>query len=92
MATSTIKGNKGFSGTSFNNSVGGYAEQALVNIDSAIGSYNTGVGTVNSGGPVYGYVLAKYNNTYYSGLLIGYNMVRPYFFTRQNTDYYVTTL
>lgn len=92
MATSTIKGKKGYVNTSFSAMGTGYQFTALNNIDSAIGSYTSGVGTIVTGGPVYGYILVKYSNIYYSGFLIGYGQRNPLYFRRENQTYYVNEI
>lgn len=89
MATSTIKGKKGYENTSFSAMGNSYVFTALTNIDNAIGGYSSGVGTIATGGPVFGYILAKHTNIYYSGFLVGYGLPNPLYFRRTNQSYYV---
>ena len=93
MATSTIKSKKGYVNTSFANMGQSFIFTALNNIDSNISSLNSGVGNVITGdGPIYSYVLAKYSNVYYSGILIGYGLQNPMFFRRSNTQYFANEM
>lgn len=50
---------------------------ALDSVNSNIGSYNTGMIHVASGGPVYGIALFKYTNSYYGGFVMTYLQGAP---------------
>lgn len=64
-----------------------YLGNVLDKIDNSINTRSTGVFTITSdGGPVYGVVLFKYLNNYYSGVLLHYE--NPEYiiqFSRANT-------
>lgn len=51
-----------------------YAFNTLV---SDIANYNNGVISISTGGPVYGFLLWKYNDDYYSAILLTYNPNAP---------------